>query len=454
MNANYKRLYRAIETKQAKLGVVGLGYVGLPLAMEMTRQGFTVYGIDVDENKVERLRRGDSYVKDVPDAKLREALESGRFHPTTDYSVLSELDAVSICVPTPLSANQDPDTSYIVYVVDRIKQHMRKGLLIILESTTYPGTTEELIEFELNRMGLKVGRDYFLCFSPERVDPSNEKYATYNTPKVLGGTTPECSKLGVLLYENIVETVVPVSSPKVAEMSKLLENTFRSVNIAFINEMAMMCERMSIDIWEVIKAASTKPFGFMPFYPGPGIGGHCIPLDPMYLSWKAKGYRFYSSFIELAQSVNSNMPYFVVNKTAAILNRDAKSLRNSKILILGMAYKPNVDDLRESPGLEVYELFRKGGAIVDYYDPHATSFKDKTGETVYSVAYNPEKFRAYDCFVLITDHDAFAYGELAALGVPIVDTRNALKDFNYPHIHRLGAPVAEPQLAAAHPPAG
>ena len=453
MNANYSRLYRAIETKQAKLGVIGLGYVGLPLAVEMVRQGFTVHGIDVDENRVVRLQRGESYVKDVSDDKLCESLASGKFRPTTDYSVLADLDAVTICVPTPLSANQDPDTSYIVYVVDRIKQHMRKGLLIILESTTYPGTTEELIETELRRLGLQVGRDYFLCFSPERVDPSNEKFATYNTPKVLGGTTPACSQLGVLLYENIVQTVVPVSSPKVAEMSKLLENTFRSVNIAFINEMAMMCERMSIDIWEVIKAASTKPFGFMPFYPGPGIGGHCIPLDPMYLSWKAKGYRFYSSFIELAQSVNTNMPYYVMNKTANILNRDAKSLRNSKILILGMAYKPNVDDLRESPGLELYELFRKGGALVEYYDPFATSFKDQEGETVRSVAYHLDKFRAYDCFVLVTDHDAFAYGELAALGVPIVDTRNALKEFDLPHIHRLGAPV-EQQLPVVQPSAG
>ncbi len=441
MNVNYMRLHHAIENKQAKLGVVGLGYVGLPLAVEMVRQGFAVYGIDVDERKVAMLRQGQSYVQDVSSEKLAEALADGRFVPTTDYAVLSELDAVSICVPTPLSANQDPDTSYIVYVVNQIKKYMKKGLLIVLESTTYPGTTEELIEQELKRLGHVAGRDYFLCFSPERVDPSNEKFATYNTPKVLGGTTPECANLGCLLYENIVERVVPVSSPKVAEMSKLLENTFRSVNIAFINEMAMMCERMGIDIWEVIKAASTKPFGFMPFYPGPGIGGHCIPLDPMYLSWKAKGYRFYSSFIELAQSVNSNMPYYVVNKTANILNEDSKSLRKSRILILGMAYKPNVDDLRESPGLEVYELFREGGAIVDYYDPFATSFRDQHDATVHSVPYNLEQFRTYDCFVLITDHDAFDYGELASLGVPIVDTRNALKAYDLPHIYKLGAPV-------------
>ncbi|MBB6675811.1 nucleotide sugar dehydrogenase [Cohnella lubricantis] len=435
------RLYRAIENKQAKLGVVGLGYVGLPLAVEMVKQGFEVCGIDLDERKVEMLRKGESYVQDVSEEKLAEALASGRFKPTTDYAALAELDAVSICVPTPLSANQDPDTSYIVYVVDQIKLHMRKGLLIVLESTTYPGTTEELIEAELAKLGLTAGRDYFLCFSPERVDPSNGNYATFNTPKVLGGTTPECNVLGCLLYENIVERVVPVSSPKVAEMSKLLENTFRSVNIAFINEMAMMCERMGIDIWEVIQAASTKPFGFMPFYPGPGIGGHCIPLDPMYLSWKAKGYRFYSSFIELAQSVKSNMPYYVVNKTTNILNEYSKSLRSSRILVLGMAYKPNVDDLRESPGLEVYELFREGGAAVDYYDPLAKSFRDQKGVVVESLAYQLEQFRTYDCFVLITDHDAFNYGELAGLGVPIVDTRNAMKAFDLPHIYKLGAPV-------------
>lgn len=447
------RLQRAIESKQAKLGVVGLGYVGLPLAVEMVRQGFEVCGIDLDERKIDMLGRGESYVQDVTSDKLAEALASGRFRPTTDYAALAELDAVSICVPTPLSANQDPDTSYIVYVVNQIKLYMRKGLLIVLESTTYPGTTEELIEAELAKMGLTAGRDYFLCFSPERVDPSNGQYATFNTPKVLGGTTPECSKLGSLLYENIVETVVPVSSPKVAEMSKLLENTFRSVNIAFINEMAMMCERMGINIWEVIQAASTKPFGFMPFYPGPGIGGHCIPLDPMYLSWKAKGYRFYSSFIELAQSVNSNMPYYVMNKTTNILNEYSKSLRSSRILILGMAYKPNVDDLRESPGLEVYELFREGGAVVDYYDPHAKSFRDRNGAVVGSLPYNLDQFRGYDCFVLITDHDAFDYGELADLGVPIVDTRNAMKAFDLPHIYKLGAPV-EHRFELVHTSAG
>lgn len=379
MNEEYKTLLNAIESKKAVLGVVGLGYVGLPLAVEMVKQGFTVVGIDLDADKIERIYRGESYITDISSEELAACIDTGRFKPTTDYSMLAVIDAVSICVPTPLSENQDPDTSYITMVVDQLKRFMKRGALITLESTTYPGTTEELIQGEMERLGYKVGQDFFLCFSPERVDPSNSRFNTRNTPKVIGGTTEACLKLGEALYSQYVETVVPVSSPKVAEMSKLLENTFRSVNIAFVNEMAMMCDRMGIDVWEVINAAATKPFGFMPFYPGPGIGGHCIPLDPMYLSWKAKGYRFYSKFIELAQSTNDNMPYYVINKTATILNEYAKSVKRSKILLLGMAYKPDISDLRESPGLEVYELFKENGAAVDYYDPYATSFVNKQG---------------------------------------------------------------------------
>lgn len=442
----YTALKTLIETKAAKVGVIGLGYVGLPLAMEMVRSGFKVYGIDLDGNKITSLQNGKSYIQDVADASVKESMESGRFIPTADYRVLKELDAVSICVPTPLSENQDPDTSYITGVVDELKYYMENGLLITLESTTYPGTTEELIQWELEKLGYRVGDDFFLCFSPERVDPGNERFTTYNTPKVIGGTTKKCIELGSLLYGNIVKTIVPVSSTKVAEMSKLLENTFRSVNIAFINEMAMMCEKMGINVWEVIKASSTKPFGFMPFYPGPGIGGHCIPLDPMYLSWKAKGYRFYSKFIDLAQAINSNMPDFVITKTAEILNMYAKSLKNSKVLILGMAYKPNVDDLRESPGLQLYELYKKSGAIVDYYDPFATSFRDKQGNTIQSITYDPAKLRQYDCMVLITDHRVFDYRELANLGVAILDTRNAFAGIDAPHVYRLGDAANVPQL--------
>nr|WP_019421380.1 nucleotide sugar dehydrogenase [Paenibacillus sp. OSY-SE] len=431
-------LKHAIEHKTSVVGVIGLGYVGLPLAIEMCKQGFQVVGIDVDPTKVEKIHTGHSYIKDVSDETLMECMNTGRLFATSDYSHIQLLNAVSICVPTPLSENQDPDTSYITQVVEQLKRYMKKGLMITLESTTYPGTTEELIQREIEAIGYHAGEDFFLCFSPERVDPSNEKYNTFNTPKVIGGATPACLELGTALYGHIVESVVPVSSTKVAEMSKLLENTFRSVNIAFINEMAMMCDRMCIDIWEVIDAAATKPFGFMPFYPGPGIGGHCIPLDPMYLSWKAKGFRFYSKFIDIAQATNANMPYHVMEKTSRILNEGSKSLRNSKILILGMAYKPNIDDLRESPGLEIYELFKASGAQVDYYDPHAIHFKNKTGKTVCTIDYNLPTFKTYDCMVLITNHQSFDYEELADLNIPILDTRNAFKGIKRPNIYKLG----------------
>ncbi|WP_454191964.1 nucleotide sugar dehydrogenase [Paenibacillus sp. Marseille-Q7038] len=444
MKEQFHTLMNAIESKKAVLGVVGLGYVGLPLAVEMVKQGFTVIGIDLDPSKVESIYQGESYIHDISSEDLKTVMQSGRFQPTTDYSMLRVIDALSICVPTPLSENQDPDTSYIETVVEQIKLHMKEGMLITLESTTYPGTTEELIEQKLEAIGKKVGEDYFLCFSPERVDPSNGRYTTFNTPKVIGGTTEECLKLGAALYSQYVETVVPVSNPKIAEMSKLLENTFRSVNIAFVNEMAMMCDRMGIDIWEVIDAAATKPFGFMPFYPGPGIGGHCIPLDPMYLSWKAKGFRFYSQFIELAQSTNDNMPYYVMNKTATILNEYAKSIRKSNILLLGMAYKPNIADLRESPALEVYELFKEAGANVEYFDPYADTFRDKHGETVHSVEYNPANFKGYDCIVLITNHKNLEYDEIASLAVPILDTRNAFKEYPLPHIYKIGHSVQHP----------
>jgi UDP-N-acetyl-D-glucosamine dehydrogenase len=436
-----------IETKTAKLGVIGLGYVGLPLAMEMVKSGFTVFGIDLDLAKIKQLQEGTSYVKDVSDSVVKESLETGRFFPTTDYRVLKELDALSICVPTPLSKNQDPDTSYIIQVVDQIKHYMENGMLITLESTTYPGTTEELIQWELEKLGYRVGVDFFLCFSPERVDPGNSNFKTHNTPKVIGGTTKKCIELGTALYGSFVESIVTVSSTKVAEMSKLLENTFRSVNIAFINEMAMMCEKMGIDIWEVIEASSTKPFGFMPFYPGPGIGGHCIPLDPMYLSWKAKGFRFYSKFIDLAQAINSNMPDYVISKTATIMNMYAKSLRNSRVLLLGMAYKPDIDDLRESPGLQLYELFRENGAIVHYYDPYAKSFRDKRGNEVHSITYDLNSMRQYDCMVLVTNHRVFDYQKIADLGVAIVDTRNAFAGIDLPNIYRIGSTAKLPQMA-------
>ncbi|MCE0448892.1 MULTISPECIES: nucleotide sugar dehydrogenase [Brevibacillus] len=437
----FTKLKQKMESKTVKVGVIGLGYVGLPLAMEMAKSGFSVYGIDLDQRKVETLLAGRSYIQDVPCDVIQSSLSAQRFFPTTDYRVLKELDAVSICVPTPLSENQDPDTSFIKGVVREIIKYKKKNLLITLESTTYPGTTEELIQWEFEKLGLTVGKDFFLCFSPERVDPGNYSFNTHNTPKVIGGTTPKCLELGALLYSNLVTNVVTVSSPKVAEMSKLLENTFRSVNIAFINEMAMMCDKMGIDVWEVIKAASTKPFGYMPFYPGPGIGGHCIPLDPMYLSWKAKGFRFHSKFIELAQSINDNMPDYVINKTAQVLNLYAKSIKNSRILILGMAYKPDIDDLRESPGLHIYELFLENGARVDYYDPYAQSFVDKRGNTVRSIPHDLEQMKNYDCMVLVTNHKSFDYQKFADLGVAIIDTRNAFDSITGQHIYKLGNPA-------------
>jgi UDP-N-acetyl-D-glucosamine dehydrogenase len=438
----YEELQKKIADKTARIGVIGLGYVGLPLAVEIVKSGYTVVGIDLHEGKIESLKNGQSYVQDIANETLQECLATERFLPTSEYRVIGELDAISICVPTPLSPNQDPDTSYITNVVEQIKTYMRQGLLITLESTTYPGTTDELIGRELEKLGYVTGVDFFLCYSPERVDPGNRKFNTYNTPKIIGGTTDRCIELGTLLYGNLVKTVVPVSSPKVAEMSKLLENTFRSVNIAFMNEMAMMCDRMGINVWEVIKAASTKPFGFMPFYPGPGIGGHCIPLDPMYLSWKAKGYRFHSQFIEIAQSINDNMPDYVLNKTAQVLNIYAKAINSSRILILGMAYKPDIDDLRESPGLEIYELFKKSGAQVDYFDPYAQSFLDKKGQVVSSVNNDYDLFKTYDCMVLITNHKCFDYQELADLGIAIIDTRNAFDGIKNPNVYRIGTSVA------------
>jgi len=443
MKKRYTHLKKLFSSKTSKIGVIGLGYVGLPLSVEMVKKGFTVYGIDIDMKKVCALRNGKSHIKDVSDHDLQACLSSGRFFPTFDYSSLQWLDAICICVPTPLSDNQDPDTSHITHAVNQLKPYMDNGFLITLESTTYPGTTEELIESEFAKQGLQAGVNYYLCYSPERVDPSNRHYQTGNTPKVIGGTTAQCLELGALLYGQIVERTVKVSSPKVAEMCKLLENTFRSVNIAFINEMAMMSEKMGIDIWEVIEAASTKPFGFMPFQPGPGIGGHCIPLDPMYLSWKAKGFKFYSKFIEIAQSVNQTMPEHVVSKTAQILNIHAKSLRRSRVLLLGMAYKSGVDDLRESPGLRVYELFKESGAQVDYYDPYAKSFKDKDDQLVESIVYDLRTMSNYDCFVVITNHQSIAYEQLAELGVAIFDTRNAFRDFDFPHIYKLGNSITK-----------
>lgn len=432
-------LKQRIVLKDATIGVIGLGYVGLPLAVEMAEAGFRVYGLDINEEKVRKLGMGESYIIDLESSRVAGVITRGMFYPETDFSVIAKCDAVSICVPTPLRKTKDPDVSYITSAVSEIKKYMHKGLLITLESTTYPGTTEELIQHEIEELGYKIGEDFFLCFSPERVDPGNSVFNTKNTPKVIGGITPKCTELGCLLYGQVLEHIVPVSSTKVAEMVKLLENTFRSVNIGLVNELALMCDRMGINVWEVIDAAATKPFGFMPFYPGPGIGGHCIPLDPMYLSWKAKMFNFYNKFIELASDINGNMPRYTVSKIMDALNMHSKSLRGSKVLILGMAYKKNIDDVRESPALDIFTLLLEKGAQVNYHDPYVPSFKSG-GSVINSVEISPEIINQYDCVILATDHTCFDYNMIAKNARLIVDTRNGFKEYRE-NIVKLGAPL-------------
>src|SRR5690349_14273762 len=368
-------LQAKILSRRARVGIVGLGYVGLPLAVEFAKAGFTVTGLDVVPEKVARLNLGDSYVQDVPSAALRPLVESKKFTATTDFSVVAELDTINIAVPTPLRKTKDPDMSYVVSACQEVAKHFGPGKLVILESTTYPGTTDELVLPMLERPDLKVGEQFFLCFSPERVDPGNPKYQTSNIPKVVGGITPACTEMGSLFYAQALENVVPVSSTSVAEMVKLLENTFRMINIGLVNEMALMCDRMGINVWEVIDAAATKPFGFMPFYPGPGLGGHCIPIDPFYLSWKTKQAGIEARFIELAGYINGHMPHFVVDKIQNALNDQAKAVRGSHIHLVGMAYKKDIDDVRESPALDILVLLQQRGARVTYSDPFVPCIK-------------------------------------------------------------------------------
>ncbi|AQY49928.1 UDP-N-acetyl-D-glucosamine dehydrogenase [Listeria weihenstephanensis] len=437
----YEAMQEKINTKNVTVGVIGLGYVGLPLAIEFAEAGYPVIGFDIHEGKVNQLAQGDSYIIDITNQKLTVAVQNGLFAPTTDFSKLSEVDAVCICVPTPLTKSQEPDMSYIIAAVAEIKRYMKPGVLITLESTTYPGTTEELIQAEIEALGYRVGEDFFLCFSPERVDPGNKTFQTKNTPKVLGGTTPNCCQLGEALYSQVIDNVYLVSSTKVAEMTKLLENTFRSINIAFINEMAMLCEALDMNVWEVVDAAATKPFGFMKFTPGPGIGGHCIPLDPMYLSWKAKGANFFSRFIELAQETNKKMPEQVIHKVSQALNSDYKSIRGSKVLVLGMAYKPDIDDVRESPALDVYELLHQNGANVSYYDPHVAFFRNEAGTPVYSE--ENAHYGDYDAVVILTNHCVFNSAEIMADAKLIVDTRNMFKGENSEKVFRIGSGLPE-----------
>jgi UDP-N-acetyl-D-glucosamine dehydrogenase len=427
-------LSRKISDRTARVGIVGLGYVGLPLAVEFAKAGFSVTGIDLAESKVARVNAGSSYVQDVPSGDLSSLVDAGKLRATADFSAIAELDTINICVPTPLRKTKDPDMSYIVSACQEISKHFHRGMLAILESTTYPGTTAEVVLPMLTGSGLEAGRDFFLCFSPERVDPGNPRFQTRNIPKVVGGITPACTEMGALFYAQALETVVPVSTTQVAEMVKLLENTFRMINIALVNELAVMCDRMDINIWEVIDAAGTKPFGFMPFYPGPGLGGHCIPIDPFYLSWKTRQAGIEARFIELAGYINGEMPRFVVRKIQDALNDRGKAVRDSRIHVLGVAYKRDIDDVRESPAVDIIHLLRRRGAQVTFSDPFVPSVRIEDEELF------PSDLSAVadaDCAVIITDHTTVDYHAVLRQAKLIVDTRNALRGVVSEKIIRL-----------------
>jgi UDP-N-acetyl-D-glucosamine dehydrogenase len=411
------------ERRQIQFGIVGLGYVGLPLAVELAQAGYRVLGFDLNPDVVEGLNAGRSHVKDVTDAQLQKQCE--RFSATTDMSRLSEPDAISICVPTPLSKFKDPDVSFIVAATEAVKKRLRRGQAIILESTTYPGTTREIMLPALESTGLTVGRDFFLAFSPERVDPGNSRYGTRNTPKVVGGITPDCRRVAVALYQPAIDTLVPVSTTEAAELVKLLENTFRSVNIGLVNEMAIVCDKLGVDVWEVIDAAATKPFGFMKFLPGPGLGGHCIPIDPHYLAWKMRGLNYKTRFIDLAGELNTEMPMFWVHKLAEALNSQGKAVRGASVLVLGVAYKRDVEDIRESPALDIIRLLEGQGARVTYFDPHVPRFRED-GQEFRSVELTPDVVAAADCVMIVTDHTVVDYRMIKRMAKLIVDTRNAI----------------------------
>ncbi len=430
-------LLEKLEGRTATVGVVGLGYVGLPLAMEFVRAGYKVLGIDIDAGKIRKLNEGRSYVMDVPSTDVAEALADGRFVATADYARVAEMDSVSICVPTPLrSKTKDPDLSYILDAVAAIRQHLRPGQMIILESTTFPGTTSEVILPILQETGMTVGQDFFLAFSPERVDPGNVQFRTHNIPKVVGGVTPECTKHAQTLYKSSLETVVGVSSTSVAEMVKLLENTFRSVNIGLANEFALLCHKLNIDVWEVIEAASTKPFGYMPFYPGPGLGGHCIPVDPLYLSWKAKVNGFHPRLIDVAVQVNQEMPRHVVVRVKDTLAERGRDLAGANVLVVGVAYKRDTDDTRESPAVEILQLLSAEGARVSYSDPFVP-FLQANGDRLASRPLDAEVLAAADCVVVVTDHSSVDYEMVARHAPVVVDTRNAMRKASGKHIVRL-----------------
>lgn len=430
MNTIKNELTKKLEDKTAQIAVLGLGYVGLPFATVFAEAGFTVIGIDPDAEKIEKIKTGVSYIPDVPSEQVARLVANGKFTATTDFAVLADADAVSICVPTPLRKTGDPDLSFILSVTEDLTQYMHPGMVVVLESTTYPGTTREILEPKLGEPnGLTAGKDFFLAFSPERVDPGREDWTTINTPKVVGGITETCGEVASIWYRGALETVVSVTSSEVAEMAKLLENTFRMINIGLVNEMAMMCDRLDIDVWEVIDAAATKPFGFMKFTPGPGLGGHCIPIDPLYLSWKLKALNYTARFIELASEINLGMPRHVIDLVQDALNEQEKSIKGSHILVLGAAYKPDIDDLRESPALDVIGLLQQKGANVEYHDPYVPVIRADGHQMMTEMHSIPDLMKSVktaDCVVIITNHKVYDYPGILDTAKSIVDTRNAL----------------------------
>jgi UDP-N-acetyl-D-glucosamine dehydrogenase len=422
-----ENLIKRFNEKTARIGILGLGYVGLPLAVVFAEAGFHVIGVDPDERKSDSVNKGTSYIPDIPTERLAPLVKSGYLKATTDFSVLKDVEAASICVPTPLRKTGDPDMSFIISATEQLEKFMHKGIIVVLESSTYPGTTREILLPMLgDANGLKVGEDWFLAFSPERVDPGREDFTTLNTPKVVGGITPACVEVANAWYGNALDHVHLVSSAEAAEMAKLLENTFRMINIGLVNELAIMCERMGVDVWEVIDAAATKPFGFMKFTPGPGLGGHCIPIDPLYLSWKMKAYQYTARFIELASDINTNMPRYVVSRILAALNERGQLLKGSRCLVLGVAYKPDIDDIRESPALDVIGLLQKAGAQVEYHDPYIPTLKTHEGAEMHTVPDLMEAVSAADCVVITTNHKVYDYKSILDAAKFIFDSRNAL----------------------------
>jgi len=436
--SNDELLLQRIESKTACIAVIGMGYVGLPLAVEFALQGFSVVAIDSDPGRVEKVNQGLNYIPDVRVGDLSAVIASGKLRASVAYSEIAHADAVLICVPTPLDKNKQPDTSYIISAVETALPYLHPGQLYVLESTTYPGTTEEIIQPLLESRGAVIGKDVYLAFSPERVNPGDPVYKTRNTPKVVGGVTKTCTAIAASLYETIIEAgVIQVSQPRTAEMTKLLENTFRIVNISLVNELAQLCERMGMDIWEVIAASSTKPFGFMPFYPGPGLGGHCIPLDPFYLSWKAKEYDFTTQFIELAGRINDSMPYHVVEHATKLLNKAGKAMNGARVLLLGMAYKKDIDDLRQSPALKVAHLLEQRGAIISYHDPFIAEIHQE-GFDLKSETLSAERLQAQDLVVITTAHTHVDYDLVVRSSALVFDTRNATKDLVAANVTKLG----------------